>query len=269
MQQLVYDFLLYFWEQGLYLPMPIRAIVIVIISISFLSFIMISLVPRILKIILTTLDIVISFISEYIIQWSTHKLCRIKFIKDSKLIYGFIKVFDNLFVSISDLIQWGREKLSTHADVLAIIRKKLKVFIIIIQLIFIVWLALPYLHDFHNTRIEKYIDFAFLKWNIVENRINEISGLKTENIANFRQNGTSQKIKYFKLNSKGINGANIREKPNLKRSTKIVYVVTGVSVKLKYLEQSQVDDNGRLWYLVETSNNKKGWISSRIVIEIK
>lgn len=73
--------------------------------------------------------------------------------------------------------------------------------------------------------------------------------------------------KYYKLNKTGASGSNIRNKPNLYDSKTLTVVKE--NDLLLYLNESLTESNGILWYKVKTPKGSIGWISSRLVQEVK
>jgi hypothetical protein len=268
MQQVIYDFLLFFWEIGLQLPMPSRAMFITTLLALVLIFVMILLIPRILRFVIKGLSFIIPLINKYIFFLIISKLLETEFVRKNKLMSDVARAIDGLVAGIEEVIDWSNKKITESSEFLKKVWEKTIKVGAIIQILIIIWLIIPYSHIFQGTRVEKYINFALLNWNIAEKRINDITGLEAKVVLNSKRSRSKPETKYFKLNSKGIKGANIRKEPSLKRGTKIICEVTGTSVRLKYLKQKQVDSTGRLWYLVEAPNNKKGWISSSLVDKI-
>jgi uncharacterized protein YgiM (DUF1202 family) len=64
---------------------------------------------------------------------------------------------------------------------------------------------------------------------------------------------------YYTLN---VKAGNVRKDPSL--SGKVLFVVNN-GEKLKYLGNESTDNEGRVWYFIETEKEKKGWICRSII----
>ncbi len=70
---------------------------------------------------------------------------------------------------------------------------------------------------------------------------------------------TVQEERYLTITT---DGANIRETPSLEGA---LVTAVGPQVSLLFLQEEQMDHDGRLWYYIKTEDGRVGWISSTIV----
>ena len=115
---------------------------------------------------------------------------------------------------------------------------------------------------------ESYIkkEVAVIQWMDDKGWLEKGIGIYSDKSSEVAANMSTQE-KYFKLSKIGYDGANIRNKPDLNDS-ETVTVVRG-NVRLLYLNESSTEGSGKLWYKVKAPNGSIGWISSRLVQEVK
>ncbi len=267
----VSDFYTLLWDLLFKISVPLRAVLITIVVLLVIKLILIKIFPHIIRALLFALCKIVSFIAIIALLFIYYifiKLSRICF--NGKVLYP-IKIIDDGFHFV---LEKSEHIASNNKQVAAFFnknKKSINIAMYLILLFFCIWLLLPSAKIFDNTRISGYSNFALDKYFAFEEMVTERIGIyptkeAIKTASSVQPEPEPLEEKYFKLNKSGLAGANIRKNPDMDAG-----IVTSVSgdAALLYLDESFTDDEGRAWYKIKTVKDEIGWISSRIVEEMK
>ncbi len=245
------DLYTFLWDILYQASMPVRGIIIVIITAVLIIILSKKLFPIIIKVFIYLIMKLIMLITV------TNYFLFIK--RNNNITLELFLKLDDKFHGMMESL---KQILDSSKSSFGILEKQKKFFtkvIVFTSIILALWILIPSTGLLLGTRIDKYSYAAINAYQRLEFRLTEGLGIYPAKTTLT----SSKSYKYFKLNEKGYKGAVIRKQPNLIDQKRIA-VVEG-NIKLQYLEEQFVDDEGRVWYKVKTEKGKIGWISSRLV----